>query len=99
MEQDTQKQLEEKIKTLEARIEELSQRLDAADKRVSDYSELYCQQIVYVSRDIEYAFERIKNVEVTVFPNLLDDLAHAHEIIGYGNYSLTASANKPSSPS
>ena len=35
----------------------------------------------YIDR-LESAFERIKNLEVSVFPNLLDDIERAHQIIG-----------------
>ena len=83
MEQNIQKQLEDKIKALEARI--------------SDTRELYYQHISHIYGEFEYLFERVKNLEVSVFPNLMEDIARVHDIIGDSADVVIGSTKKPPS--
>jgi hypothetical protein len=70
-------------------MKELLKRLDRLEKKVA----LFGDHLYSLSQDFmdhraaqadrfESAFERIKNIEVSVFPNLLNDIESVHQIIG-----------------
>ena len=68
---------------------EVLKRIDILEKklaRLTDYlyqlSEISMDRHKAQATDFESAFERIKNIEAAVFPNLLNDIRSVHQIIG-----------------
>jgi predicted nucleic acid-binding Zn-ribbon protein len=87
--------LEERIKTLEAGIQGLETRLDGLLKRLDriskgsyEYDMLLDKHIKILDQQQKDAFERIINLEVKFFPNLIKDISRLHNIIGEGDNKI-----------
>jgi hypothetical protein len=70
------RRLVKKFETLELKVKQLSGHL-------SNLWSDFMDQRAAVSGRFEAAFERIMNLELFVFPNLLRDMASVHHIIGF----------------
>jgi hypothetical protein len=77
--------LEAGIQGLEARLDGLLKRLDKIAKFSHDYDLLQDKHLRILGRQQEDAFERIINLEVKFFPNLIKDIYRLHDIIGEGD--------------
>ncbi len=67
--------LTERLARLEARVERQARSL-------REYIDIVARYVKDVDRDQQYAFERIINLELKVFPHLKGDIARLHAIIG-----------------
>lgn len=76
-------------RTEDVTTQEVLERIDILERKLARFGD-YLYQLSQISIDreaanadkFESAFERIKHVEVTVFPNLLKDLSRIHQIVG-----------------
>jgi hypothetical protein len=64
------------------RIERLEKRLKLLDKHLFQLWDDFMDFRKAQGDRFESAFERIKNLEVSVFPNLRNDIESVHQIIG-----------------
>jgi len=71
----TTKELLERIVLLERKVTRLSGHLSNLWDAFMDHRALQSDRF-------ESGFERIKNLEVSVFPNLLKDIERVHQIVG-----------------
>lgn len=76
-------------RTEDLATKEILKRVDILEKklaRLGDYlyqlSEIGMDHQKVEAANFESAFERIKNIEVAVFPNLLNDISCIHDIVG-----------------
>jgi hypothetical protein len=76
------KTLEAGIKRLEACMDDLLKRLTRVSKTGYEYDLLQDRHLKILDRDQEQAFERIKNLELRLFPGIAPDIDRLHEIIG-----------------
>jgi hypothetical protein len=88
--------LKDRLKRSEARHAELSkkyeklvERLDRIDEDSLRIGELLNERVKFLAEQqevimelMEDAFDRIKNVELTLFPNLASDIKHLYGILG-----------------
>lgn len=77
--------LEVKFNSLEKRVEKLEKSLNRLGNMYVEYNELLNVQLKTIERDQEYLFERLKNLELKVFPHLAEGITHLHGIIGDGD--------------
>ncbi len=71
--------------------EELTERVDRLDEGLAKCYEVLCgyittleKYVLTMDRDLANAYDRIKNLELTVFPNLAKDIKQVRDIIGDG---------------
>jgi len=64
------------------RVEILEKKLARLGDYLYQLSEIGMDRQKVDAANFESAFERIKNIEVAVFPNLLDDIRCVHQIVG-----------------
>jgi RPA family protein len=90
--------LRELVTKLHARVDFLEKQLERSVKTSHGFDEALCegQELLKKSTDeahegIRDAFDRIKNIEAAVFPNLISDLQQLHNVIG----SSTSQAECP----
>ena len=78
--------LTEGVAMLEARLTERLTKLEARLERLSRLAREYIgvveRHVDIVDRDQQYAFERLKNLELKLFPHLQEDITRLHDIIG-----------------
>jgi predicted nucleic acid-binding Zn-ribbon protein len=80
-----EKELEERIKNLEAQVKALLDGLNKLSKNSYEYDMLLNQHVKILDRQQDDAFGRIKNLEFKVFPNLAQDIKQAFDTIGDDN--------------
>jgi hypothetical protein len=76
--------LREEIEALTARMDELEHGLTRGAKIYGGYFEALQSHCMMLDRDQAGAFQRIKHLELTVFPKLARDIQDVHDIIGEG---------------
>lgn len=79
------KELLYRISQLETAMAVFTEKLDKAVRHNSNMHRLNIQHRELIESDLVDAFERIKNIELKVFPNLAEDIIHLNDIIGEGN--------------
>lgn len=72
------------IEPLDQHIKAVEQDLHRLAKTTHDYNGLTEKHIALVERDVVDAFDRIKNMEFTIFPNLAKDIVDVYRITGEG---------------
>jgi hypothetical protein len=75
-------QLLERMVRLERENARLHNELQRLTKAVSSHNQTTQRYCSIYDRDIAYAFERLANVELSVFPNLARDLVDLDKITG-----------------
>src|ERR1700736_2922224 len=75
-------ELRQKIARLEARLEELGTDYRKVVRSLGRYDELNAKHCNMLEKELADAFERIKHIELTLFPNLMPDITRLHGIIG-----------------
>ena len=90
--------LREDIKHLTARVAELEYGLSRGAKIYGGFFEALQRHCMMLDRDQEDAFERIKHLELTVFPNLARDIQNVHDIIGEGESKAENPLDHPRRP-
>lgn len=76
---------DERIKTLEEQVEKLDNRLNRLAKVHVEYNELLDMQLKTIEQYQEDLFQRLKNIELKVFPHLAEGITHLRDIIGDGD--------------
>jgi hypothetical protein len=74
--------LNHKLARLEARLEELGTDYRKVVRALSDYDQLQDKHCNLLETELGDAFERIKHIEFTLFPNLGRDITQLHDIFG-----------------
>lgn len=90
---DTSKnELLERISRLESSVKMLSQRLQKLARQQKDWDEIRGEHLKIIDQvqlthytALSNAFERIKNMEMKLFPNVAHDMADLKKIIGDGD--------------
>jgi len=77
-------ELIETIGRLEALVETLDAEIKKFARWMNDGDRLIIERIRMVERDLHDAFERVKNIEFKVFPELAGDILRVYHIIGEG---------------
>jgi hypothetical protein len=81
----SEKRFEELLKKHEklvARIDKLDEGSISIDELLDARIEHFAEQQDIIWEYLEELFDRLKNVELTVFPNLADDINQLYDIIG-----------------
>jgi hypothetical protein len=78
----TIRDLMEKISALEASAAALQIKLDKESKHNANMDRLNTELRHLLEKDVVAAFERIKNIELKIFPNLAGDIVQLNNIIG-----------------
>jgi len=78
-------ELEGQIKRLEARFDKLASDLDRVVKIGSKFDETLGKRLDILSQGQQDVFERVKNLELKLFPNLSGDIMQVYNIIGEGD--------------
>src|ERR1700684_40174 len=76
--------LKAQIKVLEGRLDKMSTESTRGQNAARECDEALKKFIDLHRRYIDEAFDRIMNIEVKIFPNLLRDINQVHDIIGDG---------------
>jgi len=76
--------LQQRVRELEAQIEKLNARANRIVKLGMDFDQLNSRHCKILDREVREAFDRIKHLELTLFPNLGHDIRAVHDIIGEG---------------
>ena len=76
--------LKAQIKVLEGRLDKMNAESTRGHKAGMECDEALKKFIDLHRRYIDEAFDRIMNIEVKIFPNLLRDINQVHDIIGDG---------------
>ena len=76
--------LRKEIAHLSAKVEALRSDIGRAVTLGSDSDELLHKRCRLLGRDLKEAFDRIINLELTVFPNLQQDMNDVYKAIGEG---------------
>jgi hypothetical protein len=66
---------------LSARLTQLEARLERLGRVVHAYLATLERHVTLLDRDQAYAFERIKQMELHLFPQVKDDMRHLYDII------------------
>lgn len=74
----------ERVGALEQQLARLTHDLNRVVRVASDYDETLRRHTKLLQRNMEDAFGRIKNLELTVFPNLAADMVAVYDAIGDG---------------
>lgn len=77
-------ELKQTVARLEARLEELGTDYRKVVRSLGRYDELNAKHCNLLEKELVNAFERIKHIELTLFPNLMPDITRVHDIIGEG---------------
>jgi DNA repair exonuclease SbcCD ATPase subunit len=81
----TTKELLHEIRQLQANVETLTKHLEKVARQQKDWDEINTEYRKLIERDATDALDRIKRIELKLFPNLADDLSKAQNIIGEGD--------------
>lgn len=84
MSEPTVADLMKKIELLEAGMETTRAKLDEEIKHNANMDRLNTELRKLIEKDVIDAFERIKNIELRLFPNLACDISEINKIIGEG---------------
>ena len=76
--------LNKKIERLDARLEELITDYRKMVRVLGGYDDLLNKHCKILEKELADAFERIKHLELTLFPNLGPDMLQLYDIIGEG---------------
>jgi hypothetical protein len=74
--------LRTKVAELETRLEQLSVKHQRDVKALLGCDDIHDKHRKVIEADLEDAFERIKHVELTLYPNLMRDMRHLYRVIG-----------------
>lgn len=69
---------------LRQRLMALEDKLERVIILSKNMDQLNAKHCTLLSREVHEAFDRIKHLELTVFPNLARDIQDVHDIIGEG---------------
>jgi hypothetical protein len=76
------KLLHEKVAQLESRLEQLDKKYQRSVNALMGLHDVLDKNRKVMEADLEDAFERIKHVELTLYPNLMRDMRHLYRVIG-----------------
>ena len=85
MDEPTIKQFTQRIAVLEAAVESLKEQLEKEVKHNANMDRLNSELRGLIEADVIDALERVKNIELKVFPNLVRDIIEVNKIIGTGD--------------
>jgi hypothetical protein len=81
-------QVQNSIDKLAARVDALQQQLDKLNAVLLKLDDIYTANFDILHRERCGAFERIKNIELFVFPHLRADISELNDILGEGDPEL-----------
>jgi len=76
------KQLQAKVAQLEARLEQLDKKYQRSVNALMGLHDVLDKRCTVMDAESADAFERIKHVELTLYPNLMKDMRHLYRVIG-----------------
>ena len=85
MSQPTVTELLEKIAGLERTVVALALKLEKESNHTAAMFTLNTEIRTLIENEVMDAFERIKQIELTLFPNLAGDIVRLHRIVGEGD--------------
>jgi hypothetical protein len=78
--------LRKQVEWLTAEVKRLDYSLNRCVDGLNGIDEIAHKHLKLHDRDIHEALERIINLELTVFPNLQNDIDHVYKVIGEGDH-------------
>jgi hypothetical protein len=76
--------LRKEVERLSAEVEQLHKYIRQGAEAIANGDELGWKYCRLIHRDVKEAFDRIINLELTVFPNLQKDMDQVYNVIGEG---------------
>ncbi len=76
------RQLEQRIAALEVRLGKLTDKQQRDVKALMGLDDVLDKHRKGIDADLTDAFDRIKNIEFTLFPNLIRDMRQLYRVIG-----------------